>query len=147
MKITIERVAAPCETEISITCSNNPDEKTKNLIRQLQFFVHDVVVGYKEGEAHRLSLQDVFYIDCVDEKTFFYLAHEVYETQQKLYEWESQLENTSFVRISKSTILNTDKLKSVRPLLGGKMEATMINGEKQMINRHYISQFRQKFGI
>lgn len=146
MKINIERITAPCETEISITCSNNPDEKTKSLIRQLQFFVHEVV-GYKQGEAHRLSLQDVFYIDYVDEKTFFYLAHEVYETQQKLYEWESQLENTSFVRISKSTILNTEKLNSVRPLLGGKMEATMINGEKQIINRHYIPQFRQKFGI
>lgn len=146
MKIKIEYVGGLEETEIAIICSDNPDERTKALIHQLQFFDHDVV-GYKNGEAHRLSLQDVFYIESIDEKTFLYLECEIYETQQKLYEWESQLENTSFVRVSKSTILNTEKLKSVQSLLGGKMEASMINGEKQIVNRHYIPGFRLKFGI
>lgn len=146
MKITIRRVKAPCETEISVICSDDPDEKTVSLIHQLQFLANEIV-GYKNGEAYKLSLRDVYYIDCVDEKTFFYLEKTVFETQQKLYEWEEQLADTSFVRISKSTILNTDKLKSVRPLLGGKMEATMVNGEKQIISRHYLPGFRRKFGI
>lgn len=146
MKIRIRRVKAPCETEISVTCSDNPDENTRNLIRCLQFLTSEVV-GYKDGEAYKLSLQEVYYIDCVDEKTFLYLERAVFETQQKLYEWEERLADTSFVRISKSTILNTDKLKSVRPMLGGKMEATMINGEKQIVSRHYLPGFRRKFGI
>lgn len=146
MKIRIRRVNAPCETEISIICSDSPDEETRSLIRRLRLWEKEVI-GYKDGEAHKLSLQDIFYIECVDEKIFFYLEQRVYETQQKLYEWEEQLEDTSFVRVSKSTILNTEKLRSVRPLLGGKMEATMVNGEKLIISRHYLPGFRRKFGI
>lgn len=146
MKIRIRRVKAPCETEVSVTCSDSPDERTMNLIRYLQSLTNEIV-GYKGEEAYKLLLQDVYYIDCVDEKTFLYLERTVFETQQKLYEWEEQLADTSFVRISKSTILNTDKLKSVRPMLGGKMEATMINGEKQIVSRHYLPGFRRKFGI
>lgn len=146
MKIKIKRTAEPCETEISILCSKYPDQETVSLLRQLNLFTADIT-GYKDGETHRLSLTDVYYIDCADEKTFFYLEHDVYESPDKLYEWEERLTQTSFVRISKSAILNTDKLKSVRPLLGGKMEATMINGEKQVINRHYLPDFRKKFGI
>lgn len=146
MKIKIERTAAPRETEILIRCSEDPDAETTALLHQLNLFTTDVT-GYKDGQMHRLSLQDVYYIDCVDEKTFFYLEQEIYESSHKLYEWEKRLTGTAFVRISKSVILNTDKLKSVRPLLGGKMEATMTNGEKQVVNRHYISAFRRKFGI
>lgn len=148
MKIKIKHEDIQCETEISIICSRHPDEKTVELLRQLQHFVEtEGVFGYIGGEVHRLSLQDIFYIEAVDEKIFLYLERQVYESRQKLYEWELQLEGTSFIRISKSTILNIDKLKSVRPLIGGKMEATLANGEKQMINRHYLPAFRQRFGL
>lgn len=75
------------------------------------------------------------------------MEREVYETTEKLFEWEKRLQDTAFVRISKSTILNTDKLKSVRPILSGRMEALLMNGEKQMINRHYLISFKNKFGL
>lgn len=146
MKLIIERIKASCETEVTVKCSYNADERTKKLIHQLEFYVN-LAVGYQKGEAHQISLHEVYYIESVDEKTFFYLEKEIFETHQKLYEWEKKLSDTSFVRISKSTILNTDKLKCVRSLLNGKLEATMKNGEKLMINRHYVPDFRKKFGI
>lgn len=146
MKIQLIQSDIPCETEVILRCSRNPDAKTEELLRFLNN-ASSAIIGCKDGNTHRISLQDVMYIDSVDEKTFLYLDREVYESMEKLYEWEAQLENTSFVRISKSTILNTDMLKSVRPLLGGKMEAYLVNGEKQIINRHYIPEFKRKFGI
>lgn len=146
MKIKIESVNGLHEPEIVIKCPAHPDELTKSIIHHICTLVNGTI-GYKNGRAYRLSLQDIFYIESVDDKTFLYLEHDIYNTQLKLYEWENQLENTSFVRISKSVILNTAKLKCVRSLLGGKPEATMTNGEKQIINRHYISVFRKKFGI
>lgn len=146
MKLRIERIKALCDTEVIIRCSNKADVNTEKLIRQLEFYISKVV-GYKKGEAHQLSLKDIYYIESVDEKTFFYLEKDVYGTNKKLYEWEEQLKDTSFVRVSKSTIINIDQLKSVRPLLSGRLEATMKNEEKQVINRHYVPAFRQKFGI
>lgn len=146
MKITVERNDVYKETEVVVKCQINVDGKTKKLLAELKLFSGEAL-GLKDGEAHKLLLSDVFYIDCVDEKIFLYLENEIYESKQKLYEWEQELADTPFVRISKATILNTDKLKSVRPLLSGKLEATLNNGEKQMINRHYVVSFRQKFGI
>lgn len=146
MKITIERNDAFAETKVDVKCRVKADEKTEKLLDQLHLF-SDEVLGVKNGETHKILLSDVFYIDCVDEKIFIYLASEVYESRKKLYEWEKELAETPFVRISKATILNTDKLQSVRPLISGKLEATLKNGEKQLINRHYVVNFRQKFGI
>ena len=146
MKIKIERTEALCETEVTVRCSKNEDQTTKMLLRQLEMLA-GTAVGYKDGTAHKLALQDIFYIESVDEKTFFYLEAYIYETPRKLYEWEKELQDTSFVRISKSTILNTDKLCSVRPMLSGRLEAALENGEKQVVNRHYVDGFRKKFGI
>lgn len=146
MKISIERNDAYGETEVAVKCRVDIDGTTEKLLAQLQLFCNEAV-GLKNGETHKILLSEVFYIDCVDEKIFLYLAEEIYESRKKLYEWERELADTPFVRISKATILNTDQLKSVRPLLSGKLEATLNNGEKQLINRHYVAGFRQKFGI
>lgn len=146
MKIKIERIDSPCETEITIKCGTRSDADTTRLLQLLQSFER-TAIGYRQNETFRIPLGDILYIDSVDEKTFLYLVHEVYESPQKLYEWENQLKETSFVRVSKSAILNTAKLQSVRPLLSGKMEATLENGEKLIVNRHYVPAFRQKFGI
>ena len=78
----------------------------------------------------------------------------MYESNLKLYELEEQLKNTSYIRVSKSIILNIEKLQSVKPLINGKLEANLknnekilINNEKILINRHYVPEFKKKFGI
>ncbi|MFR9043004.1 MAG: LytTR family DNA-binding domain-containing protein, partial [Intestinibacter bartlettii] len=94
-----------------------------------------------------ISLKDAYYIESVEEKTFVYLEKEVYESNLKLYELEEQLKNTSYIRVSKSIILNIEKLQSVKPLINGKLEANLKNNEKILINRHYVPEFKKKFGI
>ena len=71
----------------------------------------------------------------------------MYSSELKLYEIEELLMNTSFVRISKSCILNTDVLDKVKISLNGKMEATLQNGEKVLITRHYVPAFKKKLGL
>lgn len=146
MKIKIVRIDAPVETEVCIRYGNHPDEKTERLLAQLQVLSCELT-GYQEGRAYRIQPQDLYYIESVDERAYLYLDRAVYETPLKLYELEARLEGTPFVRVSKSTILNTSKICSVRPLLGGKMEATLANTEKLIVSRHYLPAFRQKFGI
>ena len=70
------------------------------------------------------------------------LEHQIEGTDK-----EELLKDTSFVRISKTTIVNIDYLKFVRPLLGGKMEITFINDESLVVNRHYLKSFKNKFGL
>lgn len=47
------------------------------------------------------------------------------------------------MRISKSCILNIDFIEKVKPMLNGKYEVLLINGEKLIINRHYVPDFKK----
>ena len=122
------------------------DDRLENIIRYIR--QHDFsLYGVKDGETKLIAPDDVFYFDSTDERTFIYLASDVYECSLKLYELESQLAGANFVRISKSCIVNIMKLDSVRPLLNSRYEAKLENGEKLIISRHYLPGFKAKFGI
>ena len=103
--------------------------------------------GRIDDKTYILQIASVFYIESVDEHTFIYCKDKVYETDQKLYQIEEVMPKADFVRISKNCILNIRKLNSVRPLLNGKMEVTLTNGEVQIVNRHYLKDFKEKFDL
>lgn len=90
---------------------------------------------------------DVCYIESVDNSSFLYTESEVFENKEKLYALENELTNTSFVRISKSVLLNMNYLESVRPLTNYRLEASLTNKEKLVINRHYVKEIKQYLNI
>lgn len=145
MKLIIEQSTYQEETEIVIRCSaiDSDLQKIIDEIRLLSFSIN----GYKDGTVRRISHENIYYIDCVDEKSFIYCENDVYDCRMKLYELEDILIKSTFVRISKACILNIKFIDSVRPLINGKYEALLINGEKLIINRHYVPDFKKKFGL
>ncbi len=145
MKLNILKCFEASEPEITLKYSEETPQ-IENLIDTLRIFCRSIHAE-KDGSSHNITLDEVFYIESVDEKSYIYTKADVYECKYKLYTLEEMLEDTSFIRVSKSCILNIAKLKSVRPFINGKFEATMQNGEKIIINRHYVSAFKKKFGV
>ena len=74
----------------------------------------------------------------MDNRVFLYTAAESYETRLKLYELEDMLKEKTFLRISKSMIVNLMKITSVRPALNGRFSAILKNGEEILISRKYV---------
>ncbi|MGN0550673.1 MAG: LytTR family DNA-binding domain-containing protein [Acutalibacteraceae bacterium] len=146
MKFVLEQSEEFTETVITIQCSGVIDDKLKRIIDRIREYTFSLN-GKKNGEIYHVNLEDIYYFESVDEKVFIYLSDDVYECSYKLYEIEQRFKSLSFMRISKSVVINPDKIKSVRPLINGKLEATMLNGEKILINRHYVSDFKAYFGI
>lgn len=145
MKLHIEQDPTILETEITVRCGEM-DERLSALLRQIQLYSSSLFVQ-KDGRSLPLPLEHVFYFESVDNNTFVYCQAEVYECDLRLYELEDQLEKTSFCRVSKSALLNTAVVDSVRPMLGGRMEAQLQNGEKILVSRHYVPDFKAKFGL
>lgn len=145
MKVRIEEIENLDDIEIVIRCSSVNDD-VKKLVYMLDKG-NDTLLCKQDKELHQVHIKDVMYIESIDEKTFVYLDNEVYENQNKLYEVEDLLKDKGFVRISKSVVLNLDELKCVKALLNGKYEATLLNGEKLIINRSYMSSFKEAMGI
>lgn len=145
MKIKVEEQALIDDIEIIIYCHKH-DKRVQKIIEQLEY-TQKKIICKKNKEIYSLYLSDILYIESIDEKTFVYLQNDVYENAYKLYMLEEQLQHDGFIRISKSLLMNLDALKSVKALLNGKYEATLINGEKLVISRNYVKAFKKVFGI
>ena len=143
MRLIIEQSLDCDEAEIKITCGIM-DERLSRLIEQIKLYTFSITAE-KDGINIPVPLENIFYFESVDNKTFLYLNKDIYRCDKKLYELEDMLKNTAFVRISKSCILNTSFVSTVRAQFSGRLEATLKNGEKLIVSKHYIKDFRDKF--
>lgn len=145
MKIEIIQNEEIKETEITIK-AKYIDEELSEILACLSL-IGNTVAGEKDGTVSFIPLKDIYYFESVDNKTFFYTKDEVYEIKARLYELESKLSNTTFVRISKSVIANLRKLKSIKRTKGARLEADLSNGEKLLVSRQYVSTIKDKLGV
>ena len=145
MKIHIEQDDSFTEPEITIKC-NAVDPNLDRLISSIRLFAN-TISGKKDNATYFISLSDVFYFETTDNKMFFYTADDVYETNLKLYEVEERFSNTSFVRVSKSFIVNLRKVASIQTETNGRLIAQLVNREKIVISRQYVAQIREKLGV
>lgn len=136
------------ETKITIEC-NKADSQILKIISLINNYENNdkKIIGISNGETYCIKQEDILYFDTVDRKTFCYTANGVYEITLKLYEIEEKYENIDYIRISKSSIVNLNKIKSLRPDFGGKILATMENNEKIYISRQYVPLLKKKIGI
>jgi len=64
-----------------------------------------------------------------------------------LYTLEEQLSTVNFIRVSKSLLLNINKIYSFYPKLSGNLEALLTNNEKVIISRRYVANLKSKLGM
>lgn len=145
MKIEIIQNESIKETEITIKAKLIDDELSE-VIACLSL-IGNTVAGEREGIVSFIPLKDIYYFESVDNKTFFYTKDDVFEIKARLYELCEKLANTSYVRISKSTIANLRKLKSIKRSTGARLEAELTNGEKLMVSRQYVNEIKNKLGV
>ena len=110
-------------------------------VREIVSFVKSrqgQISAMQDGKRFEVPVADLFYAESVDNRVFLYTAAEGYETRLKLYELEDMLKEKTFLRISKSMIVNLMKITSVRPALNGRFSAILKNGEEILISRKYV---------
>lgn len=143
MKISIEELKDCEEVEIIIRCPVHYQDIEK-IVELLEH--NDLKLQCKKNrDIYQIDITDIYYIETIDEKTFVYEQDDFYEVSKKLYELEDILESHGFIRISKSCLLNLEYLDHIKALLNGKYEATLLNQEKLIISRKYMSDFKKAF--
>lgn len=145
MKLKINEVGDICETEVVINC-RKADGQVLRMAASLRAF-DKKITGIKDGQTFLLEAPDILYADTADRKTFFYTKDGVYETPLKLYELEERLAGSDFFRASKSTIINFNQIRSLRPEFGGKFLLTMNSGERLYVSRQYAGTVKEKLGL
>ena len=146
MKIIVEEKASKDEEDTIIIRCDTLDDSIMKLIHQLKS-KDELLIGTANEKIARIRPQDVYYFESVDHKVFLYTEKDVYEIKQKLYEIEDTYQGMDYFRVSKSVILNLSKIQHLSPVLGSRLEATLLNGERIMISRQYVAALKVLLGI
>ncbi len=145
MKITIQTAASVQETTISITCKEIAPE-LERLIEALR--LSDKKLSVKiNGEVHLIDLKQILYAEVVDRCTFIYTENGVFESALRLYELELMLSEHNFFRVNKSTLLNLNKIESLKSDIDRRIRVTLKNGYQLIISRAYAEDFKAKLGV
>lgn len=142
MDVRVKKVGNESEEVVEILCHEVTDE-----VRDIVHFVRTrqgQLSGNLDGKQYEIAIADIYYIEAIDNKAFIYCAKQVYETREKLYSLEELLQEKSFLRVSKSIVLNLMKVKAIKPGFNSRFIAVLQNGEEIIISRKYVPALKQK---
>ncbi|MBO5451389.1 MAG: LytTR family transcriptional regulator [Lachnospiraceae bacterium] len=105
------------------------------------------ITARKGDETYLLDAEKILYIESVDRNTFIYTTETTYESDLKLYELEQELFEQDFIRISKQSIVNLRKVKSLKADINRKIRITLQNGEQIIVSRMYSEELRKRLGV
>ncbi len=114
------------------------------VVKKIAALVKDekpVLHGVYEGEKSLLDLNEIYYFDIADRRTFAYTEDKVYQVAKSLSGLEEELKPYGFVRINKSNLVNIYKIRKVKPEANMRIIAVLKNDEKIQINRGYKRAF------
>ena len=145
MKINLDIDGKYDDTEVIIRAPhlNNDIERMVAMMRMIDM----QIAVHKDNETYLLETEKILYIEAVDRKTFVYTNSENYESELKLYEIEQELIERDFLRISKNSIVNLRKIKSLKTDVNRKIRITLQNGEQIVVSRMYSDELRKKLGL
>lgn len=140
MKLAVEFVSDKSLEQITIECV----ERTPQIDDICNYISSkdNIVVGKKGERTTKVSVNDIFYFEAVDEHIFAYTKDTEYEVKGRLFEIEESFCSCGFIRCSKSVVLNIYKTKSFSPALNGRFYAHLDNEEKVIVSRQYAQAFK-----
>lgn len=145
MKINLDIDGKYDDIEVIIRAPhlNNDIERMVAMMRMINM----QIAVRKDNETVLLDTDKILYVEAVDRKTFVYTNADTYESELKLYELEQQLIERDFLRISKQSIVNLRKIRSLKTDVNRKIRITLQNGEQIVVSRMYSDELRRKLGL
>lgn len=149
MKIRVDIDENLTDDEVLIRCRSLTEQ-----VLQVQQAVNDVLHVsekfplYRDNTEYYIPLNEILFFQTEGTKITAHTKEEMYETQHKLYELEDMLPGF-FMRVSKSTILNTNHIYSIKRSLTASSLVEFQHSHKQVyVSRSYykplISKLEEK---
>lgn len=145
MKINIEFDQTLTENEITIRCASIDSE-----VQKIQKALSGIIASgrrficYQDDTKYYLPIEDILFFETADGGIRAHTAEQVYQTKMKLYELEETLPGC-FMRVSKSTILNTEHILSITRNLTASSVVEFNGTHKQVyVSRYYYKPLKFK---
>ena len=141
MKIDIDIDKRYEEIQV-ILRSNEMNDETIEILEKLKTTKNKYILGKSDKKVYIVDIKDIFFFYSENQKVFVETEDFRYEVDERLYEIEENFKNTSFIRVSKFSIVNLKKVKNIDMSFSGNLTINFINGKKESISRRYISKIK-----
>lgn len=132
----------PEHAEFYVHCKDQAIERLVEYVEQERY--HSMMLTcYRGDEIVKVKESVICFIETVQEKQLVHTAAETLEVKKRLYELEHLLP-AGFIRISKSVIINMDRVSAYRPMVNGLMEVSFPNNRTVYISRKYLKDVRSQ---
>lgn len=145
MKIRVEIDENVAEEEIILRC-RELNEETIAIQKRLAGAVNEgMKLTVMRGELeYYLDLQEILFFETAGTVVAVHTVSQIYETHLRLYELEEMLPG-NWLRVSKSAILNTGRIRSVRKNITGASEVEFDGtSKKAFVSRSYFKLLMNK---
>lgn len=145
MKVRIEIAENLVEDEIIIKC-----KQITKTIQNIQKTIIDETSSvpkltfYKQNEEYYFTLEEILFFETNKDLVYAHTAGDAFRIKFRLYELEDILPHY-FIRVSKSTILNTRRILSIEKNLTSASLVQFYKSHKQVyVSRLYYKSLRQR---
>lgn len=145
MKIRIEITNSAGEDEVIIRC-----HELTNKIQRIQKMLTDETAQlpgltfFKDDKEYYFPLENILFFETANDNVYAHTAGDVFRIKMRLYELEELLPH-SFIRISKSSIVNSRHILAVQRNLTSSSLIQFYKSHKQIyVSRLYYKALRQK---
>ena len=104
-------------------------------------YLQTVLLGRLGERTYRISSREISYVETIEGTVYIHAGEKIFENNKRLYELERILP-PSFLRVSRSVLMNLEKVRIYSPLPNGLMKAGMRSGEEVYISRKYLRELR-----
>ncbi|MBE5903646.1 MAG: LytTR family transcriptional regulator [Pseudobutyrivibrio sp.] len=139
MKINIDVDDSLQQDMITIHCREITDEilELQRLLSQKQTGGQKIS-AYIDDTEYYVDVKTILFLEADGNYISVHTAKSIYRVRQKLYELEELLPR-DFLRVSKSTIVNTELIASIKKNITGASEISFRNSTKKTYaSRNYI---------
>lgn len=146
MKVEVKIDNSYKEPKVIIITDTITDE-VNLIINKLSEKTPQIILGNKNEKLELIEQNDLIRIYSNSGKVFAVTDKGEYIIKFRLYEIESLLNSTQFVRISNSEIINLKKVKHFDLNFTGTICVELIDDTKTYVSRRYVSKVKKTLGI
>lgn len=137
----INRFSGPSLQKTPVTTAPAP------VLTATQNIVHTLTVTTGKGNRVIVKTDEIVYIAASSPYIHIYQAKQKLVHTETLKQLEAKLDNTQFVRIHRSCIVNVREVVAYKSRLNGDYDLTLSTGMQLRLSRHYAPAFKAIFDI
>ena len=114
------------------------EEATKTVVERL--------LVKSEGRVLVVKVDDIDWVEAADNYVSLHVGKESHMMRETMNSLEGKLPPDRFMRISRSTIVNVERIQELQPMFHGEYIVVLKNGSKLTLSRSYRDKIDRLLG-